>query len=510
MVSNRNDKRIAKNTMFLYARMLITMLLGVYISRIVLEALGETDFGIYNVVGGVVFMLNFLNATLVASTQRYINMSLGEKSETYTKDVFSAAIKIHLVLSVVIVLLAETIGLYFLNTVLTIPADRMFAANVIYQFSILTIVFSINTSPLQAMVISQERMDSYAILSIIDVAAKFGFSYYVLITHLDRLIMYGGTLCITGGLLFLLYHYICKRQFEVCRGKLYVSDKSIYKSMLNFSSWALIGSLAGSLTNQGVNVLLNIFSGPAVNAARGLAMTFNNYVYAFVANFTMAVTPQIVKTYASKEYDSMYDLLLKSIKFSVFLFSFFAFPVIFEAEFILSIWLKEVPAYTVIFCQIVVMESFVSCAERPMATACNAIGCVKQVNLSVGILYLISFLISWILLYIEPNVIIPFIVHFIAITIGMICFLYYIGKYIHVNKKLFFTKVVFRVFITLIAPVIFLIFVNHSMNSGLFRFLITGIVSTLSVCLSIFYIGINKEDRIKLVSTIKNKIKRKV
>lgn len=492
--------------MFLYARMFVTMLFGIYTSRIVLEALGETNFGIYNVVGGIVIILNFLNATLVASTQRYINMSLGERSASYTKDVFSAAIKIHHVLSLIIVLLAETIGFWFMNTVLTIPEDRVFAANVIYQFSIVTVFLSINTSPLQAMVISQEKMGYYAILSMVSTFAKFLFAYYLLVTMQDRLIVYGGTLCLVGLIDYLLYRIICSRNIEVCRGKLAVKDKSIYKSMLSFSSWALIGSLAGSLSNQGINILLNIFFGPAVNAARGLAMTFNNYVYSFVANFTIAVNPQIVKTYASNEYESMYDLLLKSIKFSVFLFAFLAFPVLFEAKFILGLWLKEVPEYTTAFCQIIVLESFVSCAERPMATACNAIGCVKQVNLSVGVLYMLSFVVSWGLLLMTSNALIPFIVHFVTILIGVICFLLFIGKYIHINKIFFVKKVVIKSIVTLLPPALILAAIHYNMEEGWRRAITTCIASFSIITISIYYIGFDKTERSKIISMIKQKI----
>lgn len=505
MQSNRNDKRIAKNTIYLYMRMFVSMLLSVYTSRIVLEALGETDFGIYNVVGGIVVLFNFLNATLVASTQRYINMALGEQSERYVKNVFSAAIKIHFVLSIIIALLSETIGLYLLNTALTIPEGRMFAANVIYQLSILTLIFSINTSPLQAMVISQEKMGSYAILSIVETVMKFGSAYYLLVTLSDRLIVYGVTLCLIGMVVFTSYWIVCRFKFPICRGRIVVEDKTIYKSMLTFSSWALIGSLAGSLSNQGINIILNMFFGPVVNAARGLAMTFNNYVYSFVNNFTVAATPQIIKTYASKEYDTMYDLLLKSIKFSLFLYAFLAIPVIFECHFVLDIWLKEVPRHTVVFCQIILIQSFISCAERPMATACNAIGCVKQVNLSVGILFMSTFLLSWGLLYCFENVLIPFIVYLIADGIGVVCFLYFIGKYLGVKRFLFFRDVVARAIVTFVPSAIVVYFIHFQINEGWIRLIVTCCVSTMTLALSIYTIGMEKSERYK-AKTLTNKI----
>lgn len=501
--TNRDNKKIAKNTFFLYLRMLFLIPLGVFTSRIVLEALGETDYGIFNVVGGVVVLLNFLNSTLVASTQRYINLALGEKSENYTHSVFSAAIKIHFFLSIVIIVLAELIGVYIVNTVLSIPKDRLLAANIIYQFSIATIVFTINTSPLQAMVISQEKMDSYAILSILEMVLKFTFVYLLLVTSKDKLIIYGGTICLISLLILIAYWMVCKTKFPVCRQKLCVTDKSIYKSMLGFSSWALIGSLAGSLSNQGINILLNAYFGPVVNAARGLAMTFNNYIFSFVNNFTVAVNPQLVKTYASKEYNTMYNLLLTSIKFSLFLYAFFAIPIIFECHFILDLWLKDIPKHTVIFCQIVLIESFVSCAERPMATVCNAIGCVKQINLSIGILYVISFFLAWILISKFPNVVIPFYVHLITIAIGVVAFLYYIGKYVKINKKQFTHKVILRTLYAFTPTIIILSIIQRNLQEGWLRFFIIGISSTILLISSMYWIGFNNDERLKFISFIK-------
>ena len=501
-----NNKRIAKNTLYLYARMLVSMLLGVYTSRLVLEALGETDFGIYNVVGGVVVFLNFLNATLVASTQRFINISLGEMRTNRIRDTYNAAIKIHFILSVIIVILAESIGIWVVNSLLTIPADRMFAANVVFQFAILSVFFSINMAPCQAMVVAKEKMQYYAVYSIFDVIAKFAFALLLSYYNNDKLILYGFSFSVIGLVDYLLYHFTCNRKFIECRGTLKVCDKSIYKSMLSFSGWALIGSLAGVFSNQGTNMLLNVFSGPVVNAARGLAMTFNGYVYSFVTNFTIAFTPQLIQNYAANKHEEMYSLLLNSIKYSVFLFALFALPVLFETDFILNIWLKEVPAYTVVFCQIVICESFVSCAERPMATVCNAIGCVKQVNLSVGIIYIIAFGISWLVLALTHNVIWPFVIHAIAITAGVFLFLYFIGRNVLVDKIRFFKTVVCKSVATLLIPVVLLFIVHGAMCDGWIRFLSIGATSTLSVLTCIYFIGINAEERYKIQSIIKNKI----
>lgn len=501
-----NNKRIAKNTIYLYARMLVSMLLGVYTSRLVLEALGATDFGIYNVVGGIVIFLNFLNATLVASTQRFLNISLGENVRDHIRDTYNASVKIHFALSVIIVIVAESVGVWVVNSLLNRPQSRMFAANMIFQFSVLSVFFSINMAPCQAIIIAKEKMKYYAMYSIFDVIAKFIFALALLSYSDDKLIFYGLSFSLIGIVDYLLYRITCKRQFEICRGSNKVKDKTIYKSMLSFSGWALIGSLAGVLSNQGTNMLLNVFSGPVVNAARGLAMTFNGYVYSFVTNFTIAFTPQLIQNYAAKRNEEMYSLLLNSIKYSIFLFSFFALPVLFETKFILGVWLKDVPTYTDIFCQIIICESFISCAERPMATVCNAIGCVKQVNLSVGVIYLVAFVLSWIVLSQTKNVIWPFVIHAIAIVIGVILFLYYIGVNVLVDKFRFFKVVVFRSLFTLIIPILLLVLVRKSMDDGWLRFFAIGAVSTSSILFSIYTIGINSNERKNFQLIIKQKL----
>lgn len=504
--SNRDDKKIAKNTVYLYIRMAFTMLLGIYTSRIVLKALGETDFGLHNVVGGVVLMLAFLNGTLIASTQRYLNMALGEKSTDYVSNVFNASVHIHLILTGVIFILAETIGLWFLNNEMNIPENRVFASNMVYQFSLVSFLFAINQSPLQAMIISHEHMGVYAVVSVFDISAKFLLALYVLFTSYDRLIIYGLSLMLVSLLDYLIYRYYCYHNYKECKTVGLCIDKAIYRSLLGFSGWALIGSMAGSLLNQGVNILLNIFSGPAVNAARGLAMTVNNCVYLFVSNFTVAVNPQLIKTYASHEYDSMYDLLLKSIKYSLFLYSLVALPLLFETNFILNIWLEEVPSYTKVFCQIILIESFILCAERPLATACNGIGCVKEVNLSVGVMYCMAFLLSWFLLYIQPIVVIPFIVHLVIVIIGVSIFLHYVKKYIKIDLMMFVSKVILRFLYSITVPVLLLIIVKYNIEEGWPRLFFTTFVSSLSVALMIYVVGMERDERVKLNRIIYNKL----
>ena len=314
-----NNKRLAKNTMFLYIRMFVIMAVGLYTSRVVLQALGASDFGVYNVVGGIVLLLCFLNQSMVASTQRYINIALGKDDEMYTSKIFKASIRIHLLLAIIIAIIAETGGLWFLNSQLNIPDDRMFAANIVYQVSIITVFVSINMAPYSAMIIAMEKMAIYAYVSVIDAVVKLLLVIYLLYSPFDRLIVYSVIMAFVGFLDFFISYLYCKRKISCCYAHVAKIESSLYKSMLSFSGWAIIGSLAFSLSNQGINMLLNIFFNPVVNAARGISMNVSNYVNQFVGNFTVAVNPQITKSYAANDYVGMFNLVSNSARYSIYL-----------------------------------------------------------------------------------------------------------------------------------------------------------------------------------------------
>lgn len=506
MQSNRDNKKIARNAIFLYIRMGITMLLGFYTSRVVLQALGEVDFGIHNVVAGVVLMLAFFNATSVASVQRYLNMALGEKSLSYARDVFTAAVRIHLIISGFIFVLAETIGLWFLNSKLNIPADRMFAANMVYQFSVISFMFTINQSPLQAVVISKEHMNVYALISVVDVVLKFLLAFYLLVAKFDRLLLYGLLLALVSMIDYLFYWFYCFKKYEECQKGSNSINREVFRSLLGFSGWALIGSLAFSLFNQGVNILLNIYAGPAVNAARGLSMTVNTGIYAFVYNFSIAFDPQLIKTYASKEYDSLSDLLFKSVKFSWVLYSIIALPILFEMDFVLGVWLKDVPLYTAIFCQIILADSFLLCAERPLVVVCNGIGCVKQANLTIGITYCVTFVIAWQLLKYTGIVISPLLVHLVIAFFAVSFYIFLIWRYIRINALGFFKVVVVRYFASMIIPLAMLFLIRHYMEDGWLRLFVTIITSTLTIITMVYFVGLDNHERTTIKVLIQNKL----
>lgn len=501
-----NNKRLAKNTMFLYIRMFVIMAVGLYTSRVVLQALGASDFGVYNVVGGIVLLLCFLNQSMVASTQRYINIALGKDDEMYTSKIFKASIRIHLLLAIIIAIIAETGGLWFLNSQLNIPDDRMFAANIVYQVSIITVFVSINMAPYSAMIIAMEKMSIYAYVSVIDAVVKLLLVIYLLYSPFDRLIVYSVIMAFVGFLDFFISYLYCKRKISCCYAHVAKIESSLYKSMLSFSGWAIIGSLAFSLSNQGINMLLNIFFNPVVNAARGISMNVSNYVNQFVGNFTVAVNPQITKSYAANDYVGMFNLVSNSARYSIYLLSLVALPIIFEANFVLTIWLKDFPENTILFCDFILAESFLFCADRPLATTCNAIGCVKQINLSAGIIYIVGFVLSWFILKIYPFVLVPLIIHAITVIIVDIIFLYFIKKYLNVNLSIF-VESLGRALLVLVLPICMLITVNLYLIEGWLRFFITLSVSTMTILLSVLLFGITLNEKKQLKTTILNRFK---
>jgi len=297
--TNANNKRILKNTIFLYIRMFLVMGISLYTSRVILRNLGVVDFGIYNVIGGIVSMMAVVNSSMSVATQRYVTFALGEGDLSKTKKVFSSSLLIYLVLSLVLIVLSETFGLWWVNNKLVIPTDRLFAANVIYQFSIVSCIFTLLVNPYNATIIAHEKMDYYAYLSIAEVCMKLGVACVISITMFDHLIMYGALLLVVSFVILLLYIVYCKKKFEECvlqRNQ----DIGLFKELLSYSGWNMFAAISGVAKSQGINIMLNAFFGPAVNASRGIAYQINAVISQFFINFYTAVKPQVTIYYAKK------------------------------------------------------------------------------------------------------------------------------------------------------------------------------------------------------------------
>ena len=411
------NKRIAKNTLLLYVRMLFTMSISLFTSRVILSNLGVEDFGIVNVVGGVVSMFSVLSGSMSSSISRFITFELGAGDKHRLKTVFTTGINIQLGMSVLILLVAELVGVWFLNCKMNIPEERLYAANWVFQFSILSFILGLLSVPYNAAIIAHEKMSAFAYISIIEVTLKLIIVYLLTISPFDRLITYSFLFMMIGVLIRIIYGYYCKKHFEECTYH-FVYDKGILKSMTSLAGWNFLGNGAFLLNTQGVNILMNMYFGVAINAARGVASSVDAALKQFVNNFTTAVNPQITKSYAKRELDNMHKLVCVSSKFSAFLMLFFAVPIILETDTILHIWLKNPPEYASVFLKWIIISSFMDTVlANSLVTSMFATGNIKRYQIIVTSIGCLVFPLSWIAFEIGLEPQFGYIIYFIIYTI---------------------------------------------------------------------------------------------
>lgn len=421
----QDNRKIAKNTLFLYLRMLLIMGISLYTSRIILATLGVTDYGIYNVVGGVVTMLSFLTGAMSSATQRFLLVKLGTNDQKGLKITFHSALFIHFIIALIVLVLAETVGLWFLNTYMNIPVERMGAANWTYQATVIAFAFSLFVVPYNASVIAHERMGAFAYIGIFDAVSKLVIAYLLSIINYDHLIIYAILLLLTGITSNMLYILYASTQFKECTMH-FSLDKEYCISIMNFAGWNLIGNLAYVAKSQGINILINIFCGPAVNAARGIGFQVNQAVTSFVANFQMALNPQITKSHAQRDMDSLNKLIFRGTSYSFYLMLFLSMPILVNTHFILSIWLVEIPHYAVEFVQLAIILSLCDTLYGPLLTAHLATGKIKKLQIIVGLVNLLNLPVSYFLLNMGFNVLytmwVTIVISLITLFLRMFCY----------------------------------------------------------------------------------------
>ena len=500
-----NNKRIAKNTLLLYVRMLFTMAVSLFTSRVILNTLGVEDYGINNVVGGIVTMFSVLSGSLSASISRFITFELGKGNLQRLKTVFSTGVNIQLGMSLLVVILAEAVGIWFLNTKMNIPVERLNAANWVFQCAILTFVLNLLSVPYNAAIIAHEKMSAFAYISVVEVTLKLIIVYMLTISPFDRLKTYAVLLLLVGAIIRFIYGYYCKRHFKECTYH-FILDKPVLKEMTGFAGWNFLGNGAYMLNTQGVNILMNLYFGVAVNAARGVATQVDAALKQFVNNFTTAVNPQITKSYAQGDLDYMHKLVCRSAKFSAFLMMFFAVPIILETNTILTIWLKTVPDYAVIFLQWIIISSFMDTVlANSLVTSMFATGKIKRYQIIVTTVGCLVFPLSWIAfkLGFEPQV--GYIVYFIIYTILLFVRLYLLKDMVKLPVMMYIREVLYK-----LTPVIVVGFTIPgililTMNAGWLRLILVCLLSVLVTAASEYFIGLsNKEkdfvaEKIKLV-----------
>lgn len=499
-----DNKRIVKNTILLYTRLLITMLVSIYTSRVILKTLGVEDFGIYNVVGGVVLMFSFLNSSISAATSRFIIFELGRKDIKQLKKVFNASLMSHIGIAIIVAIFAETIGMWFIINKLVIPASRMDAAIWTLQFSILTTMINLTQVPYNALIIAHEKMNIYAYVSVFDAILKLIIAYALSIVNFDKLVVYSALFCLVSLVIAFTYRIYCRKYFyeETCF--CFQWNKSLYKTLFSFSIWELYGGLAIMGMGQGVNMLLNMFFGPAVNAARGIASQLEGAVSSFGNNFMTAVKPQIIKLYAEKEESKMTKLVFASSKYSFFLTIIFTLPLLLETRFILDIWLIETPMYATSFCQLVLINNLIWSLRGPIVTAIHAIGRIKVANLICGSIFYLVIIGSYIGLKLGLPPQSVFIITILVSLIVQIIDLIILKKNIQFSIYKYFQEVILLCFAIISLSGIIPLVLVYMLKPGYLRFLIIGLTSVISIMIMVYSIGVDME--IKKIINYKIKI----
>lgn len=501
-----DNKRIAKNTMFLYFRMLLVMGVNLYTSRVVLQILGFEDYGLYNVVGGIVTMFTFLNGSLGSATSRYITFELGKKNFERLNKIFNTALAIHIAIAVLIILLAETVGLWFFYEKMTIPEDRFYAAFWVYQISIITCFFSLTQVPYNATIIAYEDMKIYAYVGIVEVLLKLGVVFLLLVSPIDRLVFYAVLLCLVQVGIMFFYRFYCNKRFPSCKIVLY-KDKNLFKEMFSYAGSDLIGNLSVLVQGQGLNILLNMFFGPAVNAARGIAYQVQGAITQFSNNFMTAVRPQIIKSYAEGDLEAMMKLVKRSSCFSFYMMWMISLPVCLEADYLLSLWLGKYPPHTVNFLILVIMLCLIQTIKTPRTTIFHATGHIKWSNIIVGTILCMAFPLAYIALKLGGSPETVFWTANFTMLLSEIASVLVLKRYINYSVCDYLLNVHVRcLLVAVISFVVPYLLYDKWLDASFARLLSTCIISTVSVCLVSFYLGMDRHLRSRLLQIIKSKI----
>ena len=490
-----NNKRIAKNTIMLYFRMMVTMIVGLFTSRVVLNTLGIEDYGIYNVVGGVIAMFSFVNGAMSNATSRYLTVALGQQNWELLTKTFRVSLTIHAIIALLIIILGETAGLWFLLNKMQIPEARCDAAMWVYQFSIASMAISIMSVPFNASIISHEKMSAFAYISILDVTLKLLIVYLLVVIPFDKLKVYAVLLFCTQTLIQCIYMVYCKLNFAETKLRLLI-DKSLFKEMSVFAGWNLYGNFSYITYTQGLNILLNVFFGPAINAARGIAVQVQSMIYSFVSNFQTAMNPQLIKSYAAGNTDYMNRLIALGSKFSFYLLLLIAVPVMIETPYILRLWLVQVPDHAVSFFRILVLINLTDALSTPVAISIQATGKVKVPQLITGTILLAILPVSYIALKFGAPAEAVFWVHLSSAIIAQISRVIMLKNRTSFSVRYYLKEVISPilsvvVIIALYSYVVFLFFYNETIPSLL------GIcVLSCAINIAIFYfIGMDKYER---------------
>lgn len=498
-----NNKRIAKNTIALYIRTLITLAVGLFTSRVVLNVLGVDNFGIYNVVGGVVGMFNIATTSLSQSISRYLTFELGRNNKERLRVIFCTSVNIQILMSLVIVILAEAIGVWFLNNKMNIPLERLNAANWVFQFSILAFIVNLISVPYNAALIAHEKMKAFAYVSILEALMKLVIAYLLYVSFMDKLITYAFLLLMVSVIIRIVYGQYCKRNFEECKYS-FIINKKLFSDMSKFAGWNFLASTAYIFNTQGVNIISNMFFGVAINAARGIATQVDGITRNFVCNFTTAIRPQIVKSYSVGNTKYMNRLVCSGAKYSYFLMLFFALPFMFEAETILQVWLKLVPDHSPTFIRLTMIVSLVWLLGDTMYTSIMAIGKLKKYMIYETCITCLVFPVSYFAFYVKMSPDSAYIIYAFAYMLLLLLRLWYLKRVEHFPIGFFLKAVIYPVVLSsLVACIAPLTYKCFFYDGSIVSFIISICVCVCSFIISVFFFGLSYEERVLIISKIR-------
>lgn len=442
-MTESSSTRIAKNTFFLYIRNIISIVINLVTVKLLWKALGIDNYGIYNVVGGIVLMFAFLNNAMVASSQRFISFELGRGNPERLRKTFTISVTVHTILATLVLILAETIGLWFMNAKLNIPEGSMFAANVVYQCSILSFIVGMLSVPYNATIVAHEHMKVFGYYGVLEVVLKLVAVLVVCMFDHNRLIIYAVGVLVVTVIMRVIYGLYCRRHFEECR-LVKEKDPQLMRDMFSFAGWSFVGNLGFSVRDQGINILLNMFFNVAVNAAKGIANQIGNVIYGFAGSFSMALTPQITKNYAAGNMSEMVKLIYAGCKYAMLLLSILVIPIAIAAEDILHLWLGDVAPYTVEFMRLVLLLALIESVLSPIVTALQATGNLRTFQIVISIIMMLNLPVSWVALKLYHD---PLSVMYVSCTmssIGIVARLMILHSLVPISYREFLLKVYLR------------------------------------------------------------------
>ncbi len=497
-----NNKRIAKNTLLLYIRTMFVMVVSLYTSRVILDVLGVDDYGIYSIVGGVVAMFTLLSGSLSAAISRFITFELGKGDYDKLKLIFSTSVNIQIGISLIVLVLGGVVGGWFLNVKMNIPPERMVAANWVLFCSLVMFCINLISVPYNSLIIAHERMSAFAYISIIEVILKLLVCYLILVSPFDKLISYAILLVIVSLIIRITYGIYCNKHFPESRYS-FAHDKSLLKRMGGFAGWSFLTNACYMFNTQGVNILINIFFGVALNAARGIAVHVDGVIMQFVNNFTVAISPQITKNYAAGKKQEMFTLVCRGAKFSYFLIFLIGLPVILEANYVMSLWLVEVPEHAVVFLQLSIIGLMVNLLGGTGYTACQATGNLKRYVIWLSTVGCFVFPLTWIAFELGAPVESTYVIYILVYALVNVVRLYIMRGLLDFPIMMFIKDVVFKISTVTLVAIIAPIVIDYLMEESFLKLVVIVLISLISSSLCIYAIGLTKGERVTVSAQIK-------